>query len=98
MILHTVTFKLKHNIGSNEESAFLKKANSLRNISTVLNFQCYKQVSKKNHFQYALSMNFENQEDYDTYCDHPDHVAFVQKTWLPEVEDFIELDYVTLDI
>jgi hypothetical protein len=25
--------------------------------------------------------------------EHPDHVRFVQDRWLPEVDDFLEIDY-----
>jgi hypothetical protein len=34
-----------------------------------------------------------NQDAYQFYCDHPDHVAFVQQRWLPEVAEFMEIDY-----
>jgi len=61
-------------------------------IPVVQNFQAFKQVSKKNDFQYGFSMVFANQDDYDTYNKHPDHVAFVQERWLKEVTDFLEID------
>ncbi|MBE9518785.1 MAG: Dabb family protein, partial [Bacteroidetes bacterium] len=32
-------------------------------------------------------------EDYNTYNQHPDHVAFVQERWLKEVTDFLEIDF-----
>jgi len=36
------------------------------------------------------------QAAYTRYNDHPDHVAFVRDRWLPEVEAFMEVDYVPL--
>ena len=33
---------------------------------------------------------------YTAYNQHPDHVAFVQGRWIPEVADFLEVDYVAL--
>ena len=42
--------------------------------------------------RYADSNGF--QADYERYNNHPDHVKFVAGHWLPEVEAFIELDYV----
>jgi hypothetical protein len=39
-------------------------------------------------------MEFKTQEDYDTYSNHPMHQEFIQKNWLPCVEDFLEIDYV----
>jgi len=38
-------------------------------------------------------MEFENQAGYDAYNVHPAHVAFVRDRWVPEVEDFLEIDY-----
>ncbi len=93
MIKHTVTFRLKHEKGSEQEKAFLKLANNLSSISTVKNFVLLKQVSSKNNFDFGLSMEFDNQADYDFYINHPKHNEFVQKYWIPEVDDFLEIDY-----
>ncbi|MEZ5070855.1 MAG: Dabb family protein [Bacteroidales bacterium] len=38
-------------------------------------------------------MIFENQAAYDAYNGHPDHVAFVAERWVPEVADFLEIDF-----
>ena len=38
-------------------------------------------------------MEFENAQAYEDYNRHPDHVAFVKTRWIPEVSDFLELDY-----
>ncbi len=94
MIIHAVTFKLRHRIDSPEEKAFLKAAMALAKLPKVMNFQCYKQISKKNSFDYGLSMTFASQQDYENYNSHPEHIKFVQDRWLPEVDDFLELDYV----
>lgn len=93
MIIHSVIFKLKHPKGSKEESQFLENAKKLVSIPGVQNFQCLKQVSTKNKFEFGLSMQFENEELYQQYNNHPDHVYFVQQYWLNEVEDFMEIDY-----
>jgi hypothetical protein len=39
-------------------------------------------------------MYFDDHSAYDTYNSHPDHRAFVNDVWLPNVADFLELDYV----
>ena len=41
-------------------------------------------------------MEFADQATYDGYDVHPFHVAFVRDRWVPEVEDFIEIDYAPL--
>ena len=41
-------------------------------------------------------MEFADQAAYASYNDHPDHVAFVRDRWIPEVETFLEIDYVPL--
>lgn len=93
MILHTVVFKLKHPKKSNEEAAFLNAASQLSLIPGVLNFECLVQISKKNDFDFGLSMEFESMQSYDDYSNHPDHVNFVHNIWLKEVETFLEIDY-----
>jgi len=65
----------------------------LEAIPVVRNFQAFQQTSEKNDFQYGFSMVFANQEDYTSYNEHPDHVAFVQERWMKEVSDFLEIDF-----
>jgi hypothetical protein len=98
MIRHTVVFKLKHVAGSQEEADFLRAAAKLAEIPTVKNFECLRQVSQKNPYQWGLSMEFDDQADYQTYNEHPDHVAFVEGRWTNEVTDFMEIDYQPLNL
>ena len=93
MIRHTVVFKLKHPAGSESETDFLRAAQRLAEISTVKNFECLRQVSKKNDYDFGLSMEFDSQDDYETYNTNPYHVEFVETRWVPEVEAFMEIDY-----
>lgn len=93
MIRHTVVFKLKHLKNSKEEADFLEAASKLSQISGVKNFECLRQISKKNDFDFGLSMEFDNQQTYDEYANHAEHVSFVQNVWLKEVENFMEIDY-----
>ena len=93
MIRHTVVFRLKHEQDSLKEKNFLDAARQLATITSVNNFECLQQISPKNNFHFGLSMEFDTQEGYDFYNDHPDHQNFVQKLWIPEVEDFMEIDY-----
>jgi hypothetical protein len=93
MIRHTVVFKLKHAAGSPPELDFLQAARKLADIPTVKKFECLRQISKKNRCDFGLSMEFASPGDYQTYNEHPDHVHFVQTRWIPEVVDFLEIDY-----
>jgi hypothetical protein len=90
---HTVVFRLKHPKGSLEEQQFLTAAQQLSSIPGVEKFECLKQISQKNKYDFGLSMEFASQEEYDRYNSHPDHVTFVEKRWLQEVEDFLEIDF-----
>ena len=96
MIRHTVVFTLKHPLGSAEEKKFLADALILAKIPTVRNFEQLKQVSRKNDYKFGFSMEFDDQAGYDTYDQHPDHVAFVRDRWKKDVADFLEIDYVRL--
>lgn len=96
MIRHTVAFRLKHRSGSAEEKSFLADALVLANIPSVRNFEQLRQTSRKNDFTFGLSMEFDDQAGYDAYNVHPLHVAFVRDRWVPEVADFLEIDYTRL--
>ena len=96
MITHSVFFTLKHPQGSAAEAEFLRAANVLVGIPGVRNFAKLKEVSPKNDFHFGFTMQFENQQAYDGYNIHPDHVAFVNNRWIPEVKRFQEIDHVTL--
>lgn len=97
MITHTVYFKLIHEKGSDEEKLFIRQALDLGAIPTVHNLRCVQEVSPKNNFDFGLIMQFEDQEAYDTYNNHPDHVSFVENVWQKEVAEFMEIDYVPSD-
>jgi Stress responsive A/B Barrel Domain len=93
MIRHTVAFKLKHSKGSPEEKDFLNAAVKLSSIPGVQHFECLRQTSPKNNFDYGISMEFNTIKAYLEYNQHPDHVAFVTTFWLRDVLDFLEIDY-----
>ena len=94
MIRHTVVFRLKHPAASAAELNFLKAASDLARIPGLERFECLRQVSAKNPFTFGLSMEFADAAVYQQYSDHPDHVRFVQERWLPEVAEFMEIDYI----
>ena len=94
MITHSVFFKLNHEKGSDAETAFLDKARELACIPGVVNFQVLEETSPKNSFDFGLSMEFADQAAYEAYNHHPDHIAFVQNSWLKEVAEFQEIDHV----
>ena len=96
MIRHTVVFVLRHPKGSTAEQDFLSAADVLAEIPGVMIFEKLRQTSTKNNFAFGFSMEFENQTAYDGYNIHPLHVAFVNERWIPEVSNFMEIDYVAL--
>ncbi len=97
MIRHTVVFRLRHGAGSMEEEKFLADAGRiLAKIPGVEKFERLRQVSARNDYRFGFSMEFADQAAYSGYNDHPDHVAFVRDRWVPEVEAFLEIDYVPL--
>ena len=92
-IRHTVAFALAHSEGSAAERDFLETAERLAAIPGVERFELLAEVSPKNGYRFGISMEFADQEAYEAYNEHPDHVRFVQERWLPEVVDFLEIDY-----
>ena len=97
MIRHTVVFTLRHARHSLEERRFLTDArDALEAIPGVMHFEQLLQVSPKNEYRFGFSMEFADQKAYTAYNEHPRHVAFVRDRWLPEVDKFLEIDYVPL--
>ena len=93
-VRHTVAFTLVHGEGSREEGDFLQAAEHLANIPGVEAFELLAEVSPKNGYRFGILMEFADRAAYDRYNEHPDHIRFVQQRWLPEVSEFLELDYV----
>jgi hypothetical protein len=92
-IRHTVVFKLRHANNSQEAKDFMIAAKKLSAIDGVEKFEYIKQISKKNTFEYGISMEFANHQLYNAYSIHPQHLAFIDSYWLKDVEDFLEIDY-----
>jgi len=92
-IRHMAVFRLKHQAGSAEEADFLAALEKLSAIDGVEAFQVVREVSPKNGFDYAVTMEFANRDAYEGYNNHPDHVAFVEGRWVPEVDEFMEVDF-----
>ena len=92
-IRHTVVLTPRHAAGSPEEADFLAAAAGLAAIPGVEAFEILRETSPKNGYRFGISMEFADAAAYAAYNEHPDHVRFVQDRWLPEIEDFLEIDY-----
>jgi hypothetical protein len=92
-IRHTVVFTLSQPEGSPAEADFLAAARALAAIPGVEEFQLLRETSPKNAYRFGISMEFAGPAAYAAYNEHPDHVRFVEDRWLPEVSDFLEVDY-----
>ncbi len=89
-------FALRHEPGSEAESSFLAAAERLAGIPGVDRFELLREVSPKNDFRFGISMELADDAAYGAYNTHPDHVRFVEERWIPEVDDFLEIDYRSL--
>jgi Stress responsive A/B Barrel Domain len=93
-IRHTVSFTLRHATGSPDEASFLAAAQSLAAIDGVEAFELLRQVGSKSAFRFGIAMEFADDTAYEAYNEHPEHIRFVAERWVPEVTDFLELDFV----
>jgi hypothetical protein len=93
MIRHTVVFRLRHPAGSAPEADFLRAARELASIPGVERFEVLRQTGGQSEYRFSLSMEFADAAAYGAYNGHPDHTGFVQGRWIPEVEEFLELDF-----
>jgi hypothetical protein len=96
-IRHTVAFTLRHDPGSAEEADFIAAGAALARVPGVEAFEVLREVSPKNGYRFGFSMEFADEAAYVAYNQDPRHVAFVQERWIPEVTDFLEIDYVRHD-
>jgi hypothetical protein len=98
MIRHTVVFRLRHDAGSAAESDFLRVAREqLTPIPGVERFEVLRQTGEQSKYRFSLSMEFANARAYAGYTGHPNHTSFVRERWIPEVEEFLELDFEPYD-
>jgi len=93
-IRHQVVFTLKHAAGSEQEADFFSAILALEAIPGVEAFELMREVSPKNAFAYALTMEFADRAAYEAYNGHPEHAGFVANRWDAEVTDFLEIDSV----
>ena len=95
-VRHMVLFSLKHAEGSAESQAFLADGyRLLRSIPGVQKLEVLKQISSKSDYDYACSMEFDDQAAYELYSAHPTHISFVNERFLVEVARFQEIDFVS---
>lgn len=83
-------------MGSPEERDFLVAGRALADIPVVKRFEQLRQASPTNDFDFGLSMEFDDHAANDACNAHPVHAAFVVDRWVPEVDDFLEIDYTPL--
>ena len=96
-IQHMVIFELNHEKGSASAEKFLNDGQQiLSHIPNVQKFQVFNQVSLKNDYSYGFSMIFSDKMAYETYNNHPDHIAFVENRWKKEIARFQEIDFMSL--
>ena len=88
-IRHQVVFTLKPEA---DEADFLAAILKLQAIPGVEAFELMAEVSPKNGYAHALTMEFENRAAYEAYNEHPEHAGFVANRWDNEVADFLEID------
>ena len=94
-IRHSVVFSLAHEAGSDAEADFVAAITALGQLPGVEAFELMREVSPKNEYDHALTMEFADQAAYTAYNDHPAHVAFVTERWDAEVTAFMETDSVS---
>jgi quinol monooxygenase YgiN len=95
-IRHSVVFTPTHAAGSADEADLLAAIAGLAATPGVEAFELMREVSPKNGYRYALTMEFPDASAYQAYNEHPEHVAFVEQRWDAEIAAFLEIDTVAL--
>ena len=92
MIRHMVVFRLRRDCGAAAEADFFAAAQALARIEGVRELACFRQISPKCRFQHGITMKFDDADAYRRYCEHPEHVSFVEERWKVAVDEFMEID------
>jgi hypothetical protein len=92
-IRHTVAFTPRHDPGSAEEADVLAAGAALASVPGVEAFEGLREVSPKNGYRFGFSMEFADAAASAAYNEDPRHDDFVQERWIPEVADYLEIDY-----
>lgn len=97
MVKHGVIFRFNNSADQAEKEIFLQAADDLKKIPGVRNLEVLRQVSKKNNFEYGIFMEFSTETAYQSYNEHPLHQQFITKYWIPNIQEFLEIDLKPLD-
>ncbi len=93
MITHTVSFTLKPDVTSDQESQFFDAARVLGEIPGIRDLLLLRQTSATNPYAFCFSMEFPDEATYRSYSSHPLHDQFVEEQWLMKVDAFQEADF-----
>jgi len=93
MVKHSVIFTFKQEVDKKTQEVFLNESAKLADIPGVKNLEVLKQVSSKNNYEYGILMEFDNDDIYQSYNNHPKHQQFIEQYWLKYVDQFMEIDF-----
>ena len=95
MIRHTVVFRLRHPAGSAAEADFLRTRARAADADPRRRALRGAAPDGERRARTASRSRWSSPTRRRTpaYNAHPDHQAFVQGRWIPEVEEFLELDF-----
>lgn len=91
-IHHVLIFNFKNEISETDQQSFLEGMKTLETISGISNFEISKQIHANTKFKYILAMDFDSDESYQAYIQHPQNREFVKKFWLVMVDDYLVID------
>jgi hypothetical protein len=99
LVEHIVLFKLKADAPDEKKEELLQRLRSLKEkIPEILEFSCGANFSARSQgYTHGLASRFADQDALRTYQVHPDHVACVNESLLPIVEEggILAFDYET---
>jgi Stress responsive A/B Barrel Domain len=55
-------------------------------------------VSTKTPYDFIISMEFETEELYRQYNNHPEHLQFIEQYWLKFIKEFQEADFTSFKV
>jgi hypothetical protein len=93
-VKHLVIFNFKNDKMFYEKDKFLQDSKSiLTSIEGVENFEILNQLNSDINYSFGFSMEFKDQETYESYKNNPIHLDYVKQIWQKDIEQFIGMDF-----
>ena len=97
-IRHGCLVNINYEEGTERFKEFFDEAKKMSySIPMVKEHHQYRQTDENCPYKYGFIQEFENEEDYREFIEHPRHIEYGEKYWSSGVKDFMDFNFVEFD-